>query len=436
LQAGFAEVVVTPPLGVAMAGYFEERLAEGIRDNLYSRALVISQGETHMALVVADLISVPSSAVQAVKERVEARLGIPGSHILIAATHTHTGPVTDRPSSGGGGYMDHWAHLTAGAIELAFRRRVPVTLGVGRGSLPGVAFNRRFRMKNGYVHTNPGVGNPDVTQPAGAVDPDVTVLRFDGQDGVPIGILTHFACHCDTVGGNHFSADWIGVAAQAIRHLVQPVTNRPLGVLVVNGACGDINHINVHDPSRRQRWPRSTEEIGLGLAGETAKVAVSLHPVACDQVGAASTEITLKRVPMAEFLAQSQRALDDPQVGRMEQRRAAANLDCAELHRADPPSFRQEVICLRIGPVLITSGPGEMLCELGLRFKQAFPTAFGMVANLSNGALGYIPTLSAYQEGGYEPRSSRLEPGSGEDIIDAGIRLAGELLSGGAAHVG
>lgn len=431
MQAGFGEIVITPPLGVGMAGYFEERLAEGVLDDLHSRALVVSEGDTHAVVVVTDLISLLSEDVEAVKRHVEARFGIPGSHVLIAASHTHTGPVTNRRPNfqRNETYMDNWAELTAGAVELAFRNRVDVTLGVGKGSLPGVAFNRRYRMKNGRVHTNPGTANPEIEEVAGPVDPEVTVLRFDGPDGVPIGVLTHFGCHCDTVGGKLFSADWVGVAADGIRRLMQPVVGaRPFGVVVVNGASGDINQFDVFDSGRGRRWPRYTQEIGLGLAGETVRVAVSLSPEASDHVGSAATEVPLRRMPMEEFLRSSQEALADPRVGRMEKRRAETNLQNAEYHSQAAESFTQEVICLRIGPALITSGPGEMFCQLGIDFKDAFPDAFGMVANLSNGSLGYVPTANAYKEGGYEPRSTRLVPGSGEALIAAGIALGKDLL--------
>lgn len=431
MQAGFGEVVITPPMGTGMAGYFAERLAEGIKDDLHSRALVVSQGDTHVAVAVTDLIAMLPEDIQAVKQQVQARVGIPESHVLIAASHTHTGPVVHRRPGfrRDEEYMKTWARLTAGAIEIAFRDRVEVTLGVGRGSLPGVSFNRRFFMKNGYAHTNPGTGNPDIVKPAGPVDTDVTVLRFDGPDGVPVGVLAHFGCHCDTVGGKLFSADWVGVAAEKIRCAMQPKGSaRPFGVVVVNGASGDINQFNVSDPGRPRRWPGYTEEIGLGLAGETVRVAVSLSPEACDHVGAASTEVALERMPLAEFLEKSHQALNDPKVGRMERRVAEVNPEWAEYHGSQPDSFMQEVICLRIGPALITSGPGEMFTQLGIDFKEAFPNTFGMVANLSNGYLGYVPTAKAYEEGGYEPRSTRLCPGTGEAIIEAGIALGKQLM--------
>jgi len=449
MKAGFGEVVVTPPLGTGMAGYFTARRAEGILDDLYSRALVVSEGDVHVALVVTDLIYVPDADVAAMKERVTAATGIPGDHILLAATHTHTGPITvakpgfHRDDEA----MTTWVRLTAGAVEMAFRRRTEVKVAAGRGSLPGVAFNRRYRMKNGRVFTNPGLGNPDIIEAAGPVDPEVVVLRFDDLEGRPVGILTSFSCHCDTVGGSMFSADWVGVAAATLRRIfagmplgkTEAQSRGPggiqlppdgggvnqLGVVVVNTASGDINHFNVF--SGKPGWPGATYQIGVGLAAETARVAVTLKPEPCSALGAAARRITLQRIPLEQFVAESKAALADPRTGRMEARRAEANLSYASFYAEEPPQAEAEVICLRIGPVLISGCPGEMSCELGLAFKKEVPAPYAFMANLANGYHGYIPAARAYEEGGYENRSARYVPGTGELMVTTAVELAKEL---------
>lgn len=433
MLAGFGEVVITPPLDTEMAGYFERRLAEGIRDHLYSRALVVSAGDRHIALVVTDLIHVNHDDVNRVRERIFARTGIPPNHVIVQATHTHTGPVVTKDGSfePDPDYLRTWAKITAGAVEIAFRNSVEVTMGGGKGTLPGVSFNRRFRMANGYVHTNPGVGNPEIVEPAGPVDPEVTVLRFDGPDGNPVGILTHFTCHTDTLGGTLLSGDWVGVTAQRLRDLLAPqcgTLGRDLGVIVMNGACGDINHIDVNDPDRKRRWPEVTEAIGIGLAAETARVATGIRTEQTDEVDAASSRLVLQRIPAESFLKGSQQAIDDPGVGRMERKRAEANLERADEIRMASDEVEAEVTCLRIGPAVIASCPGELSCELGLAFKQAVPAAYPMVANLSNGHLGYLPAARAYTEGGYENRSARMQPGTAEQIVEQVITLARSLV--------
>ena len=66
LQAGAAQVGVTPPLGIHLAGSFEVRPAEDVHDPLYAKAVVLSDGDTHLALVLLDLIMLPREDVEAI----------------------------------------------------------------------------------------------------------------------------------------------------------------------------------------------------------------------------------------------------------------------------------------------------------------------------------------------------------------------------------
>lgn len=436
MRVGFYETVITPPLGLEMAGYFSNRLAEGVIDDLYSRALVVSQGDNHVALLVTDLIHVPYHDVQKVRELVAARTPIPAANVMVAATHTHTGPTTaGRPGSRSNEeYMQTWAERSAEAVAQAFERRVPAKIGGGVGNLTGLSFNRRFWMKNGVVHTNPGIGNPDVVEPAGPIDTQVTVLRFDDLDGKPLGVLTNFSCHTDTVGGNKYSADWVGVAVRSIRRLVAELNGvdgeidpNEFGVIVVNGACGEINHHDVFSPERRKQWPSMTQSIGVGLAAETIRVALGISPQNGEDqpVRSDSRMLELPRIPVDEWLKACEDALADERVGRMERVRAESALKAAERFRADDRATEDvEVQVLQIGPAAILGLPGEIFSESGLLFKSQAPQAFPMIANLANGSLGYIPSYRAYPEGGYESRSARLQPGSVEEMIAAGIQLA------------
>ncbi len=46
---------------------------------------------------------------------------------------------------------------------------------------------------------------------------------------------------------------------------------------------------------------------------------------------------------------------------------------------------------------------------------------------LTNGGEGYFPMLDAYEEGGYEARSSRFGAGTAEKIVGEGLALLREL---------
>ena len=45
LRVGTAQVVITPPVGMPMAGYYATRLMTGVHDDLHAKAIVIASGD-------------------------------------------------------------------------------------------------------------------------------------------------------------------------------------------------------------------------------------------------------------------------------------------------------------------------------------------------------------------------------------------------------
>lgn len=93
LLAGTAVVDITPPVGYRVSGYFYERAGTGVHDPLYAKAMAFAQGDIRAVLVVCDLIGIPATVADPARRRASERTGIPISHLAIAATHTHTGPL-------------------------------------------------------------------------------------------------------------------------------------------------------------------------------------------------------------------------------------------------------------------------------------------------------------------------------------------------------
>ena len=91
-RVGVAATDITPPMGIPMAGYYHERGADGILDPLYSKAMVIEQDGERAALVILDLIGITRWVTDEARQRIEASTGIRRDHVMISATHAHTGP--------------------------------------------------------------------------------------------------------------------------------------------------------------------------------------------------------------------------------------------------------------------------------------------------------------------------------------------------------
>ena len=95
LLAGTASVLITPPIGCQMAGFDARKgTATGVHDDLHARALVIDSGNNPIALVSVEVIGVTADFTRRVQHEASKRTGIPADHIVVAATHTHCGPVT------------------------------------------------------------------------------------------------------------------------------------------------------------------------------------------------------------------------------------------------------------------------------------------------------------------------------------------------------
>ena len=432
LSIGAAQRNISPPLGTHMAGYYHVRPASAIHDDLFARAMVIDDGTTTIALVTCDLVSIREESVINAREQVAEYTDIPGGNVLICCTHTHTGPITrgDRSSATFGSmsnsYMETLEKQIAAAVTEAWETRTPGTLRIGKSQETRIAFNRRFHMRDGSVKTNPGKNNPDVIRPVGPIDPDVYVLLAESNQGDPIGVLVNYSLHADTTGGDQISADYSGWMEKHLRNM-SPELDEAV-VLYANGYCGDINHVNVNDPDQLKGFEES-ERIGRALAESATQALSHLEPLAGETVHASQrSEVLPAVVPTAEDIAWAREAVEaSPRgggPGRDDLVKAHRDLALQELNKQH---FDTEVQVLSVGNVAITALPGEMFVELGLSIKEHSPFEHNLLAELANGNLGYICTEAAYPQGAYEPTSSRVLPGSGEQLVRAALAMQREI---------
>ena len=289
-SVGVAEIDITPPVGSRMAGYFNERLATGMHDPLHAKAIVLRQGAEQIAFVSCDLIGISLGVTTNARVQASAQTGIPVSNIVICATHSHTGPLFEGP-------LRDYFHGLAEAKNLhdpqeevyypaflierlikvitAAQTNVrPAQLQAGIATQPGLAFNRRYWMKNGTVVFNPGQLNPEIVRPAGPTATDVGILLArDPKMKQPFAGLTVFALHSDTVGGKLYSADYEYYLEQTLRRVFGQHYISAFGL----GTCGDINHIDVSKKEPTTGLAVS-ERIG-GTLGQTVIATAPRLPV-------------------------------------------------------------------------------------------------------------------------------------------------------------
>ncbi|MGI6081880.1 MAG: neutral/alkaline non-lysosomal ceramidase N-terminal domain-containing protein [Limnochordia bacterium] len=443
LHAGAAEVDITPALGSYLAGSFNERKARDISDPLRAKALVIDDGDKQVAMIILDLLAIERSEVQKMRTLIEEATGIPPENVLIACTHTHTGPITylshrRRDEA----YLSWLVRRVSDCVQLALKRLRPARLAWGQGEVYGISFCRRYRMSDGTVQMNPGRGNPNVVEPASPIDPAVGVLLVEDENGAPIAVVAQFSLHY--VGTD----DSLAVSADYYAHFDR-FMRRMLGSsclpMLFNGTSGQINNINVFS-KHQEKGHRQAARVASILGGEVLKVLSRIKPGDDISLAAASVDVKLPRreiTPEDLKLAKAIIAGDDPdpEANQFSFVVGQPILDSRRLHYANrclrlkdlPAHIVAEVQTLRIGGSAWVGLPGEIFVEMGLAIKKNSPCADTFVIGLANDNVGYVPTDHAFaHEGGYETWPGGWKPiGPGTEgiLVSTAQRLLNELCA-------
>ena len=431
LEVGIAVEDITPPVGYRMGGYFRERFSTGTRDPLHARAIVLRQGDVRVALAFCDLVGIPVHLSNDVRERVRQRTGIPVDHVVIAATHTHTGPLMPRgwaPPTEQDEYMKSLASTLVKTIEAALADCRPSRLAAGgMTQLTPLSFNRRYRFRDGVVRTLgpvtralPGHEPENIEGAAGPIDPNIGVLLVGDP---PRAALSVFALHLNTVGDTtvgdtRWSADFPFFLERDLRKAFGPAFISVFGA----GCCGDINALDIAKPRMR-----TTEEIGSALAATIAAAYGRLRPLGEGSLAAKSVrfEWPLRR-PSKEEVERARAELARSDVPFLKRVEATGTLD---LDRAAGRPWTVEVQAFRLSrDAAVVTMPGEVFAEFGLAVKRASPFRTTLVVEMANDhAPCYVPTRQAFAQGGYEVLNSRLEPGAGEKMVEEAVKLLESL---------
>ena len=434
LRFGRAIVLITPTP--------ETGGVKPVLDPIHAKAAVMEKDGTTAAIVVLDLPVVNRAVVKAVRQRAEESTGIPGGHIMISATHTHTGltpgwagassfPALFPPKEGKEAeeatrYTAFLIESTTEAIRRAHEDLQPARVSAAIGHEDTLPFNRRFRMKDGTVVFNPGIGNPNIVRPVGPIDPSVPVVLFENTEGEPLATLVNYALHLDTVGGNVYSADYPYEMGRALAAAKGPDMMTMFSI----GTAGNINHINVNGP-KKQKGAQEAARIGTVLAGEVLRTYRKL-----EVLDPGALRVTIETVPLppvelqpgdiekARSLAKREDA-GGPKLNLLE-RVFAQRVFFAEQQKGRPLDVEVQVIAL--GNDLAWVGlPGEVFVEIGLAIKSGSPFRFTVIHELAYDWIRYVPNRKGLQEGSYEATNTRCGPGCGEALADAAIRGLLEL---------
>lgn len=435
-RAGAYAIDISPlALPVIINGGMTERTADKIIDRLHARCLVLDDGTNQAALVVVDSCMVPRELLDEAKAAASRATGIPTSHMLISATHTHSAPSVH--GCLGSDKDEAYARflppqLAKGIIE-AHKRLQPARIGWAFGKdeknvacrhwvmKPGAAQTNPFGgTKDDLVQMNPNVNNPNAIKPTGTPDPAVPVISLQTPDGQPLALYSAYSLHY--VGKTTpVSADYFPLFCDNMAKHTKAGEN--FMAALANATSGDTWLMDYSLPARRDY---TLESVAADVANAAFEAYQKIEYF--DWVPLVMHESLLEcgvRMPSADEVAAAKEKLktfegrkpkDVPEVYARE----------AVLLSQMPPTRELKIQALRLGTLGLGTIPNETYASTGLYIKEKSPLKSTFVVELANGCEGYIPPPELHPLGGYtcwRARTACFEPQSERKIRERVLEL-------------
>lgn len=441
LKAGAAAIDITPPVGSSLDGVISKNgPVTGIHDRIFSRALVLEDGQTRIAICVNDLCMVERSYFDRAKEIVFKKTGFPVNRILMSSTHTHAAPRVPYGRAGkiDDAYYETLVQRMAEAIIQAQKNLKPAQIGWGSFDAGKYAACRRFLAEKGSVSINPfGIAgeriksvagrSKNVIRPAADIDPQCSILSVQHTDGTPLAILGNMSIHyCGGYKKGQISADYFGAYA---KHLSEKLSTKntypPFVGMLSNGTSGNVGAVMKQDKKKYSAFEWINES-GKQFADQTLNVIKTMKHKSDLKLAMIEQELALKvRRPDAPRLAWAQEILANPKQKTAHRWAKIYATEAVALSKY-PETDTIIIQAIRIGNLGIVGIPCEVFTETGLAIKAESPFAATFSMELANGSSGYLPTPKQHALGGYETwpaRSSYLEIEAETQIRKTSLQL-------------
>ncbi|MCY3766948.1 MAG: neutral/alkaline non-lysosomal ceramidase N-terminal domain-containing protein [Gemmatimonadetes bacterium] len=405
LRMGAAKVDVTPPVGLSMAGYAgRTNPAIGVHLPLWARAFVCEQELVRVALVVVDTVGFSEDTTERMREAILERTGIAIDGILIATTHTHSGPVTTRfrDNAPDPSYMADLKERIVDAVIKASNDLKPVSIGFAQMREPVFHHNRR---KDG--------------QP---IDSMLGLVRFSAEDGSAVATWVNYGCHPTILTGTniYWSPDFPGVVCNELEQAWGGTS------AFFNGCLGDVG------PYRPEQNFAEVQKVGGGLAGSVLELAGNITQTDVPFLDARRLRCTC----LLDTLPTSADLKEQLAGSRPDSYQAGWARDQLAMRAAGdtvPDKVQLEVQGFRIGDVFLACFPGQLFGSWGLELRRRWPDDRLVIVNQANAHAGYFPSKAGWDGGGYEVRSAfmfnsdlpaPLTWEAGQRLIDTALTLA------------
>ncbi|MCX6993091.1 MAG: neutral/alkaline non-lysosomal ceramidase N-terminal domain-containing protein [Kiritimatiellaeota bacterium] len=430
MNAGAARIDITPDHDVWMDGMIRAHRSTGVHDPLFAKALVLCETNPHrdgVALVSVDVCVIGTADNLAMRRRITKKTGIPTDRIILAATHSHSGPATVgyfNPKEDD--YVKALSDKIAEVVASAVTSLAPAAIGCASGREDTISHYRRLLADDGHVVMNWEPWPAErIVRVLGVIDPEVGVLKIvpANDTAKTIALLFNHAGHPNVLSGDNYllTPDYPGLAEKLLEKKFGGTA------LFFNGAQGsmDIDGLKDRDWEGRDR-------VGQALADAVAQTAQSIKPSSHTKLRIASTRYTVparkisaKELDWADrILEQTGGAIKTVADGVGDDYKATLY---RKLRACEHQPINLEQIGVAIGDSALISFPGELFTEVGQQIKAQSPLKHTWCLGLANGQIGYVPTRTAISQGGYESDTREADDAAAEQIVAHSLELLRRL---------
>ena len=419
LNAAAVEVDITPPVGVKMAGYSARlNASQGIHDPLKAQILLLELKDSRVIFISLDLLAVQAQFAQKVRAAIKEKTGVDEDHILIACSHTHSGPqgfnLDDLilQESRFDSLQEIVCLKLAGACAWAAGKLQPAAVSLGRSRIDGLGLNRNDPQK-------------------GAADHQILVLRVDDSSGKPLAVLFNYGCHPTVMGADNLliSADYPGAARDMLKGIFPQAI-----FMFTNSAAGDVS-------TRFTRHGATFFEVArLGqIMGAAVLQAMNIAETFDPQVLSAKVipiDLALKPFPTeAEAQALLVEAQDTLKQMRAEGasagelRKIVTKIEGIEVlllqiqYYKGKEKLQSQLQSIQLGPLHMVAVPGEPFSKTFLDIKQRVQPDAVILIGYANDYKGYFPESVPGLPGTYEDFVSPFSSQAALDIKELAIKL-------------
>jgi putative membrane-bound dehydrogenase-like protein len=407
-SVGVAKMDITPAYPIRLCGYAVRKTeSEGVAQHLWAKALAIGTDKDGPAiLITVDNTGVPASIRNQLATRLQSRAGTDPARLALCSSHSHSAPCLagNLPTLFGAPLPpEHQEHVERYTRELvdalekvaleALKARRPAKLSWSQG-LAAFAANRRTK--------------------GGPVDHALPILVVTSPREEVRAILTGYACHCTTLGGdwNQICGDWAGYAQEYLER------DHPGAIVLTAIGCGaDANPEPRNNLALAQQHGREIAVAVNQILSHT--LAPLTAPLMCrfKQI-----ELPFDKLPAPEEWEQRARQTNNPYVAYY------GKVNLAKLQRGE--QIRSKLPYLvqtwnfgdQLGMVFLA---GEVVVDYSIRLKREFDSTRLWVNAYANDVPCYIPSERILREGGYEAegamtyydKPSRLASGVENKIV-------------------